>query len=176
MENADNRQIRLHVIHLGQDDPSKCTAMRLKRAGVVDFSYNERRGILLDPFSPRALSRTDKETVAKEGIVAVDASWKVLERDFMRIKWNNSKRRSLPLLIAANPTNYGRPYNLSTAEALASSLYITGYAEQAREIMAHFKWGDTFFALNTRYLELYSMAKDSHEIISLQSKIINSKL
>ncbi len=65
----------------------------------------------------------------------------------------------LPFLVAANPTNYGKPSKLSTAEAIAATFYIVGLKDNAVEIMSQFKWGLHFLKLNNELLEAYSSAK-----------------
>ena len=51
-------------------------------------------------------------------------------------------------MLAVNPVNYGKPYKLSCAEAIAATLLLTGYAEEAVEVMNKFKWGLPFFNVN----------------------------
>lgn len=166
--------VPIRIVHLHQDDPSKCTAVKLKMAGLAKFTRKLNRGLLLDPFAPVAFSIKDKETIQKEGLVAVDGSWKLVDYAFMKIKWPKDKRRALPLLIAANPTNFGKPFKLSTVEALASALYISGFIQEAMKIMNQFRWGHTFFQLNNDYLEMYAQCKDSSEIIQVQRRIMNA--
>lgn len=48
--------------------------------------------------------------------------------------------RLLPFLLAANPTKYGQPCTLSSAEALAAALAIAGKMDDARTLMARFHW------------------------------------
>mgnify|MGYP005786745571 CR=1 FL=1 len=58
-------------------------------------------------------------------------------------------------MVAANTINYGRPYHLNDAEALASVLYLIDRENEARELLKGFKYGDEFFRLNKEYLDKY---------------------
>ncbi|MGE4395651.1 MAG: DUF367 domain-containing protein, partial [Methanobacteriales archaeon] len=80
--------------------------------------------------------------------------------------------RALPYLVAANPTNYGKPFILSTAEALAATFYIIGLKDIAVNIMSSFKWGLHFLDLNRELLEAYSKAKNSREVVKIQEEFM----
>jgi pre-rRNA-processing protein TSR3 len=82
--------------------------------------------------------------------------------------------RRLPTLLAGNPTNYGIPGRLSTAEALAAALILTGFRQPAGVILSLFKWGETFLSLNHDPLEKYSAAKSS-EISFLEEEFFGSR-
>lgn len=88
------------------------------------------------------------------GLVGLDCSWNMSEE----ILQNNIKgeNRRLPILIAGNPTNYSIRGRLSTAEALAAALVITGFKKEAQRLLAVFNWGNTFLTLNKEPLETYS--------------------
>ena len=49
-----------------------------------------------------------------------------------------ANHRVLPLLLAANPVNYGKPFKMNTAEAMAATLYIAGFKEQAARLLEPF--------------------------------------
>lgn len=174
------RVIKICVLHLKQDDPKKCTAMKLARHGYVKLIWKigeiPRKTLILNPFAKKAISPADRETVLKHGIVAVDASWnwdKIggLFKKLRRI----GEHRALPYLIPANPINYGKPTKLSSAEAIAATLYIVGLKEEARKILSLFKWGKTFFQLNAEPLETYSKTKNSSEVVKQQFEFIKQE-
>ena len=76
--------------------------------------------------------------------------------------------RTLPLLLAANPVNWGKPGKLTTVEALAAALYLMGQNRQATELLSKFRWGEQFMNLNKEPLRAYTEAKSSAELVSLQ--------
>jgi pre-rRNA-processing protein TSR3 len=80
--------------------------------------------------------------------------------------------RALPFLLAANPVNYGKPYQLSTLEAFAAALYILDEVAQATAILGIYTWGHRFLELNKEPLEEYRQARSSAEIIQIMNKYI----
>jgi pre-rRNA-processing protein TSR3 len=125
---------------------------------------------VLNPFSEIALSPADRERVEQFGVVALDCSWehaqKVMGEDV------RGTSRTLPILIAGNPVNFGKLTKLSTAEAIAATLYITGFKDEAHEMIDIFPWGHTFFELNQMLLDNYITAKDSTEIVEMQKRLL----
>jgi len=166
-------QIRLFIYHMRQDDPKKCTALKLARFGIARLVLRLREiplgSVVLNPFSEKALSPEDRGCVLRRGLVAVDCSWALAREVFPRIR---GRHRCLPYLVAANPVNYGVPTKLSTAEALASALYITGFRSQAQRVLSLFKWGQAFLQLNLEKLEAYSKARNSAGVVRLQRQFI----
>ncbi len=152
------------VCEYRQDDPKKCTAAKLRKFGMVESLRNIRRvpisSIVLNPVAETRISRDDQLLMAEHGIVGLDCSWNRSEGIFSQ-KIPGIARR-LPALLAGNPTNYSILGKLSTVEALAAALFITGFAEQADRILALFKWGPTFMALNREPLEAYAESSGSN--------------
>ncbi len=138
----------------------------------MTYNLNElpSKAILLDPFAQKAISRADTTIAEKRGLTALDVSWNKI-RKIERVR-RKMELRSLPYLVASNPTHYGKPTTLSTAEALAAALFILGYREQAIDILAGFKWGPTFFELNREPLEAYAAAADSAEVVEAQRQFM----
>ncbi len=139
----------LYCLHLNECDPKKCTALKLKRFNLIKIISKIRRdlrnAIVLTPLSQRLISIEDKSIIKNYGIIVIDCSWKHL---FNLNLDKTSKDRKLPPLIAANPVNYGKWEKLSSVEALAAALYITGNNEDADLILSKFTWGIQFKNLN----------------------------
>ncbi len=169
------RPIRLVVYHANEDDPKKCTAKKLHRFGYAVLEKSRRRlpfhAVLLDPFAEKSLSREDLSLAQQHGLVALDCSWKTAEQTFHALETALSPR-ALPFVLAANPVNYGKPYQLSTLEAFAAALYILGEVVQAREILRIYTWGHRFLELNQEPLEEYRGALTSAEVIQIMKKYI----
>ena len=153
-------------------DPRKCTIKKLERAGLVKIvqkiSHIPRNTLLLDPTAEQAVSPTDKNV---KSITALDCSWEVLDTGSVK-SWRI--RRALPFLVAANPINFGRPFRLTSAEAIAATLVILGEWGQAEAVMAKFSWGSRLFELNEEPLSLYAAAKDSTEVVAIQNSYIGN--
>lgn len=167
--------MRTIVYHAEECDRRKCTTTRLARNDkvkvVTKLNMIPTDTIILDPFAEKAVSVEDRETVMENGLIALDCSWKRINRSspmFKGRKWH----RSLPFLVAANPVNYGKPCILTTAEAIAATFYIVGCKNNAIQIMSLFKWGPHFLKLNEEILEAYSQAKNSREVVKIQNELI----
>jgi len=126
----------------------------------------------LNPTASKTLSLEDRELILRKGLVALDCSWNLSESVFDRNIPGNNRR--LPLLLAGNPTNYGIPGRLSTAEAIAAALILTGFRQHARVILSLFRWGETFLSLNQDPLESYAAAKSS-ELSFLEQEFFGSR-
>jgi pre-rRNA-processing protein TSR3 len=165
------------VYHARQCDPKKCTALKLKRHGLIrlvrQFRSLPRRAVVLNPLSEIAFSPADRERIENFGLVALDLSWEHAERPLLKSLRGTS--RCLPYLIAGNPVNFGKPTKLSTVEALAAALYIAGFKEEACKLLSIFKWGRTFIEINRERLENYANAKNRADVIRLQRLYIERK-
>jgi pre-rRNA-processing protein TSR3 len=168
--------VRISIYHANQCDPKKCTGLRLSRRGLARIvkhtKFLPKRAVVLNPFSEIAFSPADKDRVCDFGLVALDCSWEHAEKVLMgHVK---GTCRCLPVLIAGNPVNFGKPTKLTTAEAIAAALYIAGCVEQATNLLSIFSWGHTFMDLNRERLDRYAAARDSSEIVELQ-KVLFAK-
>jgi pre-rRNA-processing protein TSR3 len=167
--------MHLYAYDAGQCDPKKCTAKKLARAGVITsvkamrkIPYNT---IMLVPIAEKALSPADSEPT--NSITVFDCSWDKIDTFDDTLRKLKRKKRALPYLIAANPTNYGKPFILCSAEAFAAALFIIGEREQSQNILSKFKWGMEFLRLNEEMLLAYSEAKDSKEVVEMQEGFMN---
>ena len=170
------KQVKIIVYHAGQCDPKKCTGLKLKRHGLVrlvrQMKFLPKRAVVLNPFSEIAFSPADRKRIEDFGLVGLDCSWEHAEK--VLLKHVRGTSRCLPILIAGNPVNFGKPTKLSTVEALAAALYIAGFKEEALQLLSIFKWGHTFLEINQARLESYAKAKDSTAIVELQKHFIET--
>ena len=171
---GESMDIPVHAIWLAQDDPKKNTAVRASRDDLLrlhkDFKRLPKRGIILEPLCGKVLGPEDREIFDSHGaLVGLDCSWAQIEESVEHVmRRTRLQPRMLPLLLAANPVNWGKPGKLSTVEALAASLYLMGRVEQCQELLSKFRWGERFLELNKEPLEAYAEAKSSAELVSLQ--------
>lgn len=176
--------LRLYILNERHCAPHACTGLKLVRKGLASeiVAPTKRILLLLSPFSEEVLSRIDVK-YAKNGIIAIDCSWNRIKSRKDDRKNIDSKivaifarvspiRRALPYLVAANPTNFGRPTLLSTVESLAAAAYILGEKAQAELLMGKFTWGHTFIELNIELLEAYSNAADAGEVLKIQEMVM----
>ena len=162
---------RLTIYHAKQCDPKRCTGLKLKRHGlarvVTSIRFLPKRAIVLNPFGEIAFSPADRQRIQNFGLAALDCSWEHAQKVLSTHAKGTS--RCLPILFAGNPTNYAKATKLSTVEALAGALCIAGFREEAEKALSIFTWGHTFLELNADLLEAYAEAKDSTEIVKMQS-------
>ena len=161
--------MELHVRYEGDDDPEKCSARKLARFDLAQLHRSTRAtppGVVLDPFAEQALSPAD---AGHDRLVALDCSWETAEREAFAL---DGAHRSLPFLVAANPVNYGTPFQLNTVEAFAGALAILGERDQAERILSKFRWGHTFLELNAEPLARYADCADSTEVVAIQDEYL----
>lgn len=170
---GDNLNFPIVMWDLCQCDPKKCTGRKLARFGHIRTLRLKQRfnGIVLSPIGRVAVSPEDREIMLKHGVAVIDCSWARLD-DIPFKQMKAAFPRLLPFLVAANPTNYGRPYKLSCVEALAALFYITGFQDKALEYLNNFSWGCTFLDLNRELLEAYAECRNSSEVVEVQNNLI----
>ena len=144
--------MRLLVLHLDQDDPRKCSARNLALLELAELTRSYKQipfgAVWLDPFGREELATHHLSAMVRKGLVAVDCSWAKAREVFAKSDGRRARRVRLPSFLAANPVNYGKAHKLTTVEALAAALVLTGHKEQAAELLAKFKWGPHFLPLN----------------------------
>lgn len=165
--------IPILVYDKDQCDPKKCTSKRMEKFGLakeVPLNRIPAGCIVLSPFGKETLSPADLK-YAHKGIVVLDLTWTHID-EIPHIR--GEKARKLPYLVAANPINFGKPWNLMSAEAVLASLLILGQDEQAELFMPRFNWAPTFVQINRELLEAYRGAKDCAEVERIQNEYIES--
>ena len=167
--------VSVHALWLAQDDPKKNTAVLASKRGDMKLHKAVRtlpkRGIILEPLCGKVFGPEDHELLTQQrgALVGLDCSWANIEASVASVMQKTRLQpRMLPLLLAANPVNWGKPGKLTTAEALAAVLYLLGRREQASEVLGAFRWGERFFELNREPLDAYAAANTSAELVQLQ--------
>jgi len=161
--------IRLVMWDFDQCDRKRCSGAKLVRKKYAKNLKISQPcpGIVLSPSGQCSVSPADRGIVLSHGLGVVDCSWAEIDNvPFDRLKMGYP--RLLPYLMAANPVNYGKPFKLNCAEAFAACLYITGFQEEAIDVMSKFGWGDSFITLNQALLDEYAACTDSVQVIAVQ--------
>ncbi|KAI0259483.1 DUF367-domain-containing protein [Gloeopeniophorella convolvens] len=156
-----------------QCDPRRCSGKKLARQHLVtELRVGARfRGIVLSPNGKQVLSPADREIVDKGGLAVVECSWaRLSEIPFTKIA--SPHERLLPYLIATNPTNYGKPWRLNCAEALAAAFYLTGHNDWAEMMLAPFGWGGSFYTVNRHLLDRYCACEDAAGVTRAQEEVL----
>lgn len=179
-------RIPLAMWDFEQCDAKRCTGKKLERLNMLQSIslHTPFRGVVLSPNAEQTVSPLDKAAVEKYGACVVDCSWNEIDSipfHKMRMGYprlckfiHKNVNKIVPFLLAANPVNYGRPMKLTCVEALAATMYIVGLKQDAEDVLAKFKWGQTFIDLNRELLDAYADAKDNEGVIQVQNDYIKS--
>lgn len=142
-------QIKLYAINYGHCDPKKCSCLKLRRFNLIKIVRNvknlHRKTIILTPFAEKTIDSDDKDIIKTYGLAVIDCSW---NKSKYILKKRFRTGRKLPRLLAANPVNYGKWEKLSSVEALAGALILTGFSNVADNLLSKFSWGFSFIDIN----------------------------
>jgi len=129
-------------------------------------------GVVLSSEANLLVSRADAEIIERHGVACINCSWNRLDDIPFSKLGKGRNQRLLPYLYAANSVNYGKPFKLNTAEAMAACLYIAGFKDDAQNIMEPFGYGAEFIRLNYEALEQYSLCTSPEEVNNIQNNFI----
>lgn len=150
---------------LGHCDPKRCSGKKLMKLGLMrELHVGQRHnGVIITPNGRTVVSPADRETLDAYGAAVVECSWARVKE----IQWGKVGgrcERLLPYLVAANSVNYGKPWRLNCAEALAAAFYICGHPDWAAQIMEPFSYGAAFLEINSSLLRKYAACADAAEV------------
>jgi pre-rRNA-processing protein TSR3 len=150
---------------LGHCDPKRCSGKRLMHFGLMrELSVGQKfAGVVVSPNAKTLVSPADKELLEQFGAAVVECSW-VRVKEVPWGKIGGKCERLLPYLVAANSINYGRPWRLNCAEALAATFFICGHEDWAREILTHFSYGEPFLEINSQLLKRYAACANEEQV------------
>ena len=168
--------MRAFALLLHQDDPRKCTALKLIKFGTITLTRSILHTMLvLNPFASEILCKKDKILV--DSICVIDCSWNKANTVLTNYKFlRNGVGRRIPFLLAGNPVNYARLGRLSSVESLSACYYILGEKKFAYTLLNKFKWGHTFLELNHGPLQEYSDAENRKEVMRIESEYFGNRI
>ena len=152
-------------------DPKRCSGKRLIHFGMMrGLTIGQKHpGLVISPNAKTLISPADLPLLETYGAAVVECSWaRIGEVPWSKIGGKNE--RLLPYLVAANPTNYGRPWRLNCAEALAATFYILGKGDWAEHVLQHFSYGRPFLDINAQVLKRYASCADEAEVKECETK------
>lgn len=166
--------VKVCMWEFGQNDPKRDSGSKLRRLGYagqlrIGQSFP---GVVLSSEAKIMASPADHEIVEAHGIAGINCSWNRLTEIPFGSMGKGRNQRILPLLFAANSVNYGRPFKMNTAEAMAACLYITGFKKDAHNLLSSFGYGEEFFRLNFDALEAYSACTTSDQVRQVQEEYV----
>lgn len=120
-------------------------------------------GVIITPNGKHVVSPADKDLLETYGAAVVECSWARTKE----IQWNKvggKCERLLPYLVAANTVNYGKPWRLNCAEALAAAFAICGHLDWATQVLEPFSYGEAFLKINASLLRKYAECEDEKAV------------
>lgn len=150
---------------LGHCDPKRCSGKRLMKVGLMRGLHLGQRfnGVIITPNGKHVVSPADKGLLETYGAAVVECSWARTKE----VQWNKvggKCERLLPYLVAANTVNYGKPWRLNCAEALAAAFAICGHLDWATQVLEPFSYGAAFLKINASLLRRYAECEDEKAI------------
>lgn len=150
---------------LGHCDPKRCSGKRLMKQGLMrELHLGQRHsGVIITPNGKHVISPADRDLLDAYGAAVVECSWARTKE----VAWNKVGgrcERLLPYLVAANTVNYGKPWRLNCAEALAAAFAICGHLDWAEQVLAPFSYGRAFLKINATLLRKYAECEDEKAV------------
>lgn len=166
--------VRLGLWEFGQNDAKRDSGSKLVRLGLAQKLGRSFNGIVLSSEASVVLSASDAETVATCGVAGINCSWNRLDEVRFETLGKPRLHRKLPFLVAANPVNYGKPFKMNTAEALAAALVIVGREHDARTVLEPFSYGEEFLRINADAFAAYVGAADAPGVVAAQDAYLKA--